>query len=146
MRWPRYTAEGHALALELWDGLDPKPIAGFGSFRERISQALAAGYSPEALRRVVAHVEVWSRAGIEMAFAKSRVNPKVAPMTLPCRAAFDVPPTPPPISELLAAWEALATEAKASAEAEVRRRHPNAFMWGDGVLWRALVVAAAAGP
>jgi len=143
-RWPRFTADGHALAVDLWDRLDPKPIAGFNSFRERLSQALAAGYSPEALRRVVAHVEVWSRAGIEMAFAKSGVNPKASPtMRPPCPAAVDAPSAPPPVSELLEAWETLSLEARESASEEVRRRHPTATRWGDGILWRALVVAAA---
>ena len=141
-RWPRFTAEGHALALELWFRLDPKPIAGFGGFRERLSQCLAAGYTADALRRVAGHVDVWSRPGIEMAFAKSGVNPK-APA--PPAVSHPTPAGPPPVVDMLRAWETLSDVVKESAEAEVRRRHPNAAAWGDGVLWRALVVEAAKG-
>ena len=149
-RWPRFTAEGDALAHELWSRLDPKPLAGFAGFRERLSQCLAAGYTTEALRRVTSHIDVWSRAGIEMAFAKSGVNPK-ASTAAPPRPPNPPPPTaqrplaPPPISEVLGAWEALGEEVRASAAEQVRRRHPTVTTWGDGVLWRALIVAAASG-
>jgi hypothetical protein len=146
VRWPRFTAEGNALALELWEGLDPKPIAGFGAFRERLSQALAAGYTTEALRRVVGHVEVWSRTGIEMAFSKSGIDPKTLPASTGRGRpiAFRQPPDPPALDALVRAWEDLTAEARELAEAEVRRRHPNATTWGEGLLWRALVVDAAA--
>lgn len=104
-RWPRFTAEGDALALELWSRLDPKPIAGFGAFRERLSQCLTAGYTSEALRRVVGHVDVWSRAGIEMAFAKSGVNPKAPAATTSNAPRAVSHPTPdgPPVADVLRA-------------------------------------------
>jgi len=133
------------LALELWERLDPKPIAGFGSFRERLSQCLAAGYPAAALRRVAGHVQGWSRAGIEMAFVRSGVSRKAGASSPPhastrqCEEAAG----PPPVSALLSAWEGLGPETRQCAEADVRREHPNAAAWGEGVLWRALVVAAA---
>ena len=150
MRWPRVTAEGETPARELWSRLDPRPIAGFGAFRERLSQCLAAGYTADALRRVAGHVDVWSRAGIEMAFARRGVNPKTSRPPSP-RPPNHPPPAsqepldPPPISEVLGAWEALSEEIRERAAERVRRRHPTATTWGDGVLWRALVVAAATG-
>jgi len=72
----RYTPEADALARELWEGLTPRPLCGFVGFRERLSECLGAGYTAEALRRVAGAVAVWSRAGIETAFARSGVNPK----------------------------------------------------------------------
>jgi hypothetical protein len=67
-------APAEALASELWATLMPKPLAGFRAFQARVRECLAAGYTREALRRVAPHVAVWSHAGIETAFARTRME------------------------------------------------------------------------
>jgi hypothetical protein len=73
----RYTPQSDALTRELWDRLDPKPMCGFVAVRQRISEALAAGYTSESLRRATPHIAVWSRSGIEIAFRKAGIDPKL---------------------------------------------------------------------
>lgn len=72
----RYTPQSNALARELWGTLDPKPLVGFMALRARVSEALGAGYTEQALRLVAPHVASWSRNELAFAFRKHSIDPK----------------------------------------------------------------------
>jgi len=61
-----------------WEQSKVKPVCGFVALRLRVSEALEAGYSPEAVRKVLPRMTVFSRNAFDFALggqpAASRVE------------------------------------------------------------------------